>query len=139
MSFCNLTKGITPTICRLCICVTNNKRSLEPFMFSMQNETLNASRSKRLLYRQNKKHWTFLGANVFYADRTKHCKFLGANVFYADRTKRCQFLGANVFHAHRTKHCTCLGANVFYADRTKHWTFPDQKGQTPQVVVWQIM
>ena len=30
MSFCSLTKGITPTICRLCVCVVINKRSFEP-------------------------------------------------------------------------------------------------------------
>ena len=29
---CNLTKGITPKICRLCVCVIINKRSFEPFM-----------------------------------------------------------------------------------------------------------
>ena len=32
MSFCSLTKGITPTICRVCVCVLINKRSFEPFM-----------------------------------------------------------------------------------------------------------
>ena len=32
MSFCRLTKGITPKICRLCVCVIINKRPLEPFM-----------------------------------------------------------------------------------------------------------
>ena len=32
MSFCSLTKGITPKICRLCVCVIINKRSFEPFM-----------------------------------------------------------------------------------------------------------
>ena len=29
---CSLTKGITPTICRLCICILMNKRSFELFM-----------------------------------------------------------------------------------------------------------
>ena len=32
MSFCSLTKGITPNICRQCVCVLINKRSFEPFM-----------------------------------------------------------------------------------------------------------
>ena len=31
MSFCRLTKGITPKICRLCVCVITNKRSFESF------------------------------------------------------------------------------------------------------------
>ena len=31
MSFCSLTKGITPKICRLCFCVLINHRSFEPF------------------------------------------------------------------------------------------------------------
>ena len=29
--FCSLTKGITPKMCRLCVCVIINKRSFEPF------------------------------------------------------------------------------------------------------------
>ena len=32
MSFCSLTKGITPKICRLCVSVIINKRSFEPCM-----------------------------------------------------------------------------------------------------------
>ena len=32
MSFCRLTKGITPTICRLCVYVIINKRSFESFV-----------------------------------------------------------------------------------------------------------
>ena len=32
LSFCSLTKGITPKICRLCVCILINKRSFEPFM-----------------------------------------------------------------------------------------------------------
>ena len=32
MSFCSLTKGITPKICRLCVCVLINKRAFEPFI-----------------------------------------------------------------------------------------------------------
>ena len=32
MSFRSLTKGISPNICRLCVCVIINKRSLEPFI-----------------------------------------------------------------------------------------------------------
>ena len=32
VSFCSLTKGITPKMCRLCIYVIINKRSFEPFM-----------------------------------------------------------------------------------------------------------
>ena len=32
MSFCSLTKGITPKIRRLCVCVIINKRSFELFM-----------------------------------------------------------------------------------------------------------
>ena len=31
-SFCSLTKGITPKMCRFCVCVIINKRSFEPFM-----------------------------------------------------------------------------------------------------------
>ena len=30
--FCSLTKGITPKMCRLCVCVIINKRSFEPFV-----------------------------------------------------------------------------------------------------------
>ena len=30
--FCNLTKGITLKICRLCVCVLINKHSFKPFM-----------------------------------------------------------------------------------------------------------
>ena len=33
MSFWSLTKGITPKICSLCVCVLINKRSFEPFMW----------------------------------------------------------------------------------------------------------
>ena len=32
VSFCCLTKVITPIICRLCVCVLTSKRSFEPFM-----------------------------------------------------------------------------------------------------------
>ena len=32
MSFCSLTKGITPKICRLCVCVLINEHSFEPVM-----------------------------------------------------------------------------------------------------------
>ena len=32
MSFCSLTKGISPKSCKLCVCVIINKRSFEPFM-----------------------------------------------------------------------------------------------------------
>ena len=32
VSFCSLTKGITPKICRLYVCVIINTRSFEPFM-----------------------------------------------------------------------------------------------------------
>ena len=32
MSFCSLTKRITPKISKLCVCVIINKRSFEPFM-----------------------------------------------------------------------------------------------------------
>ena len=32
MSFCSLTKAITPKLCRLCVCVMINKHSFEPFM-----------------------------------------------------------------------------------------------------------
>ena len=32
LSFCSLTNGITPKICRLCVCVIINKCSFEPFM-----------------------------------------------------------------------------------------------------------
>ena len=32
VSFCSLAEGITPKICRLCVCVVINKRSFEPFM-----------------------------------------------------------------------------------------------------------
>ena len=32
VSFCGLTKGITPKICRLCVCVIINKCSFEAFM-----------------------------------------------------------------------------------------------------------
>ena len=31
MSFCGLTKGISPKMCILCVCVQINKRSFEPF------------------------------------------------------------------------------------------------------------
>ena len=30
--FCSATKGITPKMCRLCVCVIINKRSFEPFV-----------------------------------------------------------------------------------------------------------
>ena len=33
VSFCRLTKGITPEICGLCVYVIINKRSLESFIF----------------------------------------------------------------------------------------------------------
>ena len=32
VSFCSLTKGITPKNCRLCVGVLINKRSLDPFV-----------------------------------------------------------------------------------------------------------
>ena len=32
MSFCSSTKGISPKICRLCVCVIINRRSFEAFM-----------------------------------------------------------------------------------------------------------
>ena len=32
MSFCSATKGITPHICRLCVCVLINEHSFEPVM-----------------------------------------------------------------------------------------------------------
>ena len=33
LSFCSLTKVITPKMCKLCACVTINKRSFESFMY----------------------------------------------------------------------------------------------------------